>query len=160
MLPIDRTDDFVYLGKPLPSSTNMIGLTYDSFLETSPIDSASKLDTLKSSYSCHSYCTSGSCHGPSNFDCDEFIQVTNSFSSEYVPGFTKWDSDEPPFDRNDYGLDSTWVGWIKEISINNTGTKSYILTINTENCATCTLSRIYWSNTNTGNYLENTLCIT
>ena len=150
MLSIDRTDDFVYLGKPNPSSTNMIGLTFDTFLETSPIVSASELDTAKSGYSCHSYCTSGSCHGPTNFDCDEFIQVTSPFSSHIVLDFEEFSSDDPPLDRNDYGPDSTWVGWIKEYTLSASGPESYILSTITPDTTTHTVTRLYYSNT-TGN---------
>ena len=115
----DRSQDYVYLGHVVSGNENMSVQVFDVFAETAPIDNESKLEAKKSSYSCHSYCSSETCHGPSNYDCDEFIQVTDPFYPHLVQNAESFDSDKSLFGlRDDYGLDSTWVGWIDEFSIN------------------------------------------
>ena len=134
--------DKIELGKIDMNNAKFEGYVYDLYITDSLINTTTKLDDRKSTYGCHPNC--GQCHGPTNFDCNEFIQLTHPWHTYSISPDLTFNGDEGHFTkRSDYGLDSTWVGWIQENNISSNA-KTYIYSQKVEGCTTCTVKAVYY----------------
>ena len=103
------------------------GYVFDLHLRDEDISDTTEIDTEIATYSCHSNCNNN-CHGPTPFDCNDFIQITHPWFDYTVTGEKTFDRTTGLFSKrsdSDYGgdtnRDSTWIGWIFESEISSIG---------------------------------------